>query len=408
MRRTVACLRIDLDNRAGLANDARVSRLLARLALLLAFFSSACGSGDPAPPPAAPSPPPAALDVVPPPAPAPPAPAGYEVHEWGLLSVDALPGAPAGPVTLAAVPWRSANPLGTGGGGGSGPAPHFPMGAGLGKPVLYVHLADGTDEVTFTARVTLPGAGTIAEHWPLRTLDAPGTVTWSGVRAHRGVCGPRRYPALNDPPCNGRDGCEAAELATYETADGACLSAQGDFDHLFYRGELPTLEAPLVVQRGSLGAIVARNPTSELIGPFVVRVTVRGARLSVLVSDAVGEGGEVSIPSPTAAPIPTSAVRGAPARAAGIQALEAGMRGIGLTQPEIDAFGRAWWDEIFSTSAPQERRGRLGDHGTARVYVVRDELIYWVPQGLADRAATLHFEPPPRAIRRALLVRQAL
>jgi len=342
------------------------------------------------------------------PAPAPPAlvQAGYEVHEWGLLSVDALPGAPAGPVTLAAVPWRSANLLGTGGGSGSGPAPF--EGFGLGKPVLYVHLADGTDEVTFTARVTLPGAGTIAEHWPLRTLDAPGTVTWSGVRAHRGACGPRAYPALTDPPCAGLDGCEAAELATYETADGACLTAQGDFDHLFYRGELPTLDAPLVVTRGPLGAIIARNPTSELIGPFVVRVSVRNGRLSVLVSDAVGEGGEVSIPSPTAAPIPPSAVRGAPARAAGIQALEAGLRGIGLTQPEIDAFGRAWWDQIFSTTAPPHGAGRSGYVGAARPYVVRDELIYWVPQSLADRAAVLHFEPQPRAVRRALLVRQAL
>ena len=344
---------------------------------------------------------------MPTPAPPPPPPAGYEVHEWGLLSVDALPGAPAGPVTLAAVPWRPASPFGTIRGGGvfgSGTG----HGVGLGKPVLYVHLDDGTDEVTFTARVTLPSAGILAEHWPLRTLDAPGTVTWSGVRANRGACGPRAYPALTDPPCAGREGCEAAELATYETADGACLTTQGDFDHLFYRGELPTYAPPLELSRGAAGAIIARNPTSEMIGPFVVRVTVRSGRLSVLVSDAVGEGGEVSIPSPTAAPIPASALRGAPARAAGIQALEAGLRGIGLTQPEIDAFGRAWWDEIFSTTAPQHGAGRSGYVGAARPYVVRDELIYWVPQGLADRAAVLHFEPRPRAVRRALLVRQAL
>lgn len=384
-----------------------LSALSMLVALLALLALPACDSCSRAQPPVASSPPvpPSAPEPPPPPAPAPtPPPAPYEVHEWGLVGVDALPGAAAGPATVAAVPWASPPPL-----AGHGPGINlaFPMnGAGLGKPILYVHLADGTDEITFRARVTLPPQGTIAEHWPERTLDAPGTVTWSDVRAHRGECRPRTYPSLTDFPCNGREGCEAAELAKYETSDGACLTAAGrDYDHLFYRGELATFGAPLVLTRGANGAVVASNPTSELIGPFVVRVVVARGRLSVLVSDAVGEGGEVSIPSPAASPAPASATRGAAARAAGTQALVSGLRAAGLTEPEIEAFGRAWWDEIFrTTGAGAGRRGYLGTSPSPP----RDELLYWLPQGSADRAAVLSFEPTPRAVRRALLVRQAL
>jgi hypothetical protein len=261
------------------------------------------------------------------------------------------------------------------------------------KPVLYAHLDEGTAEITFRARVAMPAGGVLVEHWPERTLDAEGTVTWAGVRAHRGECRARRYPTLTESPCNGLEGCEASTLARYETSDGACLTAMDrDYDHLFYRGQLATFDAPLALARGADGAVVARNPTDELIGPFVVRLVVRSGRLSVLVSDAVGEGGEVSIPSPTATPAPQGATTGAAGRAAGIAALVAGLRAAGLTEPEIDAFGRAWWDEIFNTRRAPDR----------------DELLYWLPQGSASRAAVLTFDPPPRAVRRALLVWQAL
>lgn len=366
---------------------------LVSIVVALAACDSSAHPAPAAPPPAPPSVPAAPPDVpaAPPPLPPAPAPAAYEVHEWGLLSLDSPPGAPPGPAVLAAVPARPAAPT------PNVPFPRIPRintrEITVDKPVLYVHLDEGTDELTFQARVAMPAGGVLVEHWPERTLDAEGTVTWSGVRAHRGECRPRRYPTLTEFPCNGLEGCEAATLAQYETSDGACLTASNrDYDHLFYRGQLPTFEAPLALERAADGAVVARNPTGEMIGPFVVRVTVRAGRLSVLVSDAVGEGGEVTIPSPTAHPAPQSAMTGAAARAAGIEALVAGLRGVGLTEPEIDAFARAWWNEIFSTRrAPP-----------------RDELVYWLPQGLADRAAVLRFEPQPRSVRRALLVRQAL
>lgn len=412
----VSCARV-LDSGACLVDHARVLRhsiralvLLVLALVLLVLALAGCDSCVRARPPV-PAPPALQLEAprpspVPPPAPA-AVLAPYEVHEWGLVGVDARPGAPAGPATVAAVPWgRAPQP------GGHADARNVdfpPSGVGLGKPVLYVHLLDATQEVTFSARVTLPRMGTIAEHWPERTLDAPGVVTWSGVRAHRGECRPRAYPSSTEFPCLGRDGCEAEQLAKYETSDGACLTAAGrDYDDLFYRGELPTFEAPLVLARGTDGAVLARNPTDELIGPFVVRVVVRGGQLSVLVSDAVGEGGEVSIPSPTATPTPPSVTRGAAARGAGIRALVAGLRAAGLSEPESEAFGRAWWDELFATASRTEtgRRGYVAARPAPSV--PRDELLYWLPQGLADRASVLTFDPPPRAVRRALLVRQAL
>jgi len=321
----------------------------------------------------------------PPPDPAPPPP--YEVHEWGLVA-HALATDPAmgdnhaqllaGP-GLRVLTRRTVGVL---------------RGAAGGKPILYAHLGDGVSEATFDVTVT-PSSGEILEHWPPGELaEGGGSLRWMGVRAHRGECGARTYPARDSAPCLAvRDGyCEAAELAAYETPDSACLTFGGaDLNHLFYRASvpIPTLAA---VQRTAAGEVVV-TPSDTLPG-YVLRVRRDDRRDRTRVSIVRAAEANVAVSVTRAADQP--AVRG-------IDTLRAGLRELGMTEREGDAFMRAWTDHLFGFEGTA-RREVAGGGAPSELRPKTDALLYWLPVSAAAYVATLTFDPPPTAVKRAILV----
>ncbi|MCA9605435.1 MAG: hypothetical protein KC619_07560, partial [Myxococcales bacterium] len=214
---------------------------------ILLLSLQACGGGaSSAPPPSDPPP-----DEPPPPASSDEAAAApsYEVHEWGLIDVDA-----SGAVEVAAGPGR--------------PQPAI----SVRKPVLYVRLDDGLDTMRFAARVQIPG-GTIVEHWPAGQLSGD-VLEWPAVEA--GPCAPtaaRETPRdrVMQRACDTPDGyCEVFDLPGYVADGSACLDVGGvDATLLFYRGALAAVTLPYRVSRSGDAVVVeaARDlpaPVGEL------------------------------------------------------------------------------------------------------------------------------------------------
>lgn len=305
---------------------------------------------------------------------------GFEVHEWALL--DVLDG---GTTELA---------------GGPG---HPPPMTSVRKPVLYVHLPDGTDELAFAldARMT---SGSILEHWPASTVTG-GSVHWDAVarRAHCDTVVPSTRGRWATPA----DGVtELPDLPIYDATDAACLTVGTETAGLlFYRGTLGTPTLPLSVTRGA-DMNVTVTATSDTTGaPGEV------LRLSTALSGPWPIGHVVISRAPmptngTSVTLPVGTVAVDPA-GEGAQ-LAAAMLTLGMTQPEADAFVRAWQEALFGAGDPASRREARDDRGPTVPELPQDAVIYWLPTAAVDSIATLTITPAPSAVRRAFLVRVTL
>jgi hypothetical protein len=295
--------------------------------------------------------------------------ARFEVHEWGLIQVER-----DGATRLSA-----------------GPAPRRPAtvpptegaeedGAYLAdKPVLYVHVDPDTPPFPLRVRAQLR-AGRITEHWPPAELDAGG-VSWSVLVS---PCSAEvDWPTGAECDLRVDPVCERAELRAYGTSDAACLETSSGLARLlFYRGGMSSPRLPLSVEREGASLRVRGVP------PSVVLYT-RGRRGGI-VSWAEGE---------TLAPIPEGegALDGDGLNAALAEALRRG----GLTEPEVDAFLRAWSEELFDQSWALVRRDIL-------LHPPPPSLVYVLPESLVDELVPLEIEPAPRTLRRVFVVRVLL
>lgn len=359
-----------------------------RTALALSLGLALCGGCDEDEP-----------EVVAPPAPAPaiaPEPS-YSIHEWGFVGhhwadrEDDPPTFGAGPGT-----WEGggiADGFGIGGLGLSG------TGRGGGKPILYVHLPEGVDEMTFSVALSLGPGGRILEHLPPAPMSLVGarpTLRWDGVVARPGECRPSRpYPSAAAGCEETPDGyCEAAELASYETPDGACLRFDGeDWEHLFYRATIPG-ELPLRLDRDGDAIRVRHQGAAPLPGRLMrVRRDEGGASSRVTFHDAPAPGAEISLAQSPEQP-----------GAAGVSALRATLGELGLTGPETDAFLRAWQRDLFGGEPGVALAPQVGEP-PEDLRPKADALLYWLPPEAMDALVPLSFEPAPTEVRRAILVR---
>lgn len=375
-----------------------------RFGLVLALcVSTGCGeaapaatpalSPDPAPTPAAPSRPTPASAASPTPA--------YEVHEWGLVDVP-LGGVPA---EIAAGPGRAetiadstmpppAAPL-----PGLPPPvrpppvrpPHrppvvVPPPVSVRKPVVYVHLAEGTTQLRFDLEVHLPGGGSVLEHWP-QGAGTGDLLRWTGVTA-TDCTTPPAVPAFGRA-CDTADGyCERHDLDIYVATGVACLDVAGTrAPFLFYRGSSPLDSLPLRYGVASAGAIEVTYSGPVPAARRVLRFLRTPGGLRVAEAELPAAGGTFTIPEPVIVAD----------RAALEAAARADLAALGLTSAEADAFVRAWAGELFDTPAARDAPVVLDAY-----------LLYWAPRDAIERMAELVFTPPPTAVHRAIMARVEL
>lgn len=309
----------------------------------------------------------------------------YELHEWGLLDVAPdghfeLAAGPGDPQPATPTPTPPATPTPT-------PTPSIPTPppvvqqpvrpptGGRRKPVVYVH-ADAPVEFQLEVRTS----GPVAEHWPPTTVEDQ-MIRWQ-VAAQPGACTSGSYPSADSPQCaNAPDGyCELADLPGYETADGACLTVDGQtWDHLFYRsgGTAPTL--PLRVS-SSDGEVSIENVAIASPQGGVYRFTRTGSETLVQRVDMPAVGETATMAQGTTSP----GVR---------EELSRLLRSGGLTDDEARAFEQAWFDELFDNGS------------TGGAPVVGDAIIYILPMAHLDPVSQLVAEPAPTQIKRMFWVR---
>jgi hypothetical protein len=309
-----------------------------------------------------------------------PAAVVYELHEWGLL--DVAPGyfelaagpidpQPATPVAEPAAP-TSIPSIAT-----PTQVPNRP--AGSRKPVIYVH-ADGPVEF----QLEVMTSGPVAEHWPPTSVENQ-TIRWQ-VAAQPGACASGSYPSADSPQCaNAPDGyCELADLPEYETADGACLTVNGQtWDHLFYRsgGSAPTLPIR-VTSAGSLEVLIENVSLASPQGGVY--------RFSRSATETLVQ--RIDMPA-----VGTSATMAYGGSSPGVRAELSGLlRSGGLSDDEAHAFEQAWFDELFDNG------------GTGGAPVVSDAIIYILPAAHLDPVSRLVAVPAPTQMRRMFWVRVAV
>ncbi len=403
------------------------------LASALAFGALGCSGGPDTPAPA--------------PVPAPPEPTTgpYEVHEWGLIA------ASSGADTLRALSApRSVGNVFSGlqGGGGGGGLHEL---GGIGKPVLYFHLDDGTDALDLAVGVRATG-GQVVEHFPAGVLSEENAVLrWPSVRVTRGACR-GTYPMLADPACQTSDGlCEAAEVASYESATADCVQVgEQRGGVLLYRTGPSTAGLPLRVSVDEAGQVTVTRATAAPEGDappsagWVMRITRGDTRLLTRVQIVpLGADGSASVP-------PAETV--APGADAGRAHLRDALTAAGLDDAERDAFLTAWDEALFGEDplgrgaggldgtlgvgpggsaippggagyAPPHLRppprgvgsgeaglvGTIGGGGGLGFHhalgSVADALVFLVPRADVDALLPLDLDPPPRLVRRVFLAR---
>jgi hypothetical protein len=329
--------------------------------------------------------------------------ADYEVHEWGLLRAE------AGDVLRAGV---IAPPM-------------TAMALSVDKPVLYFHSPSALTLASVT--VQMPDGGRIAEAWPLVPFGE--TARWENVALSvSGACTPSPLPSATQAPCaqlGPQDQCESASLNVVRTSDAACVTVGAATEQfLFYRAQSSRFTPPLVFERTHVyEQVEVRNEGDAPIPGLLVRLWSDGFRTRALAvappaphaSVVVGNDFEAaatvaadedsrSADHPVQADdvtLPPSTV--GPAR----RAIAETMLGLGLTQPEADAFLSAWSSALFTEggSVPMDvltdRRGLDGMDGDL---APRESFLYFLPEVRTDEIAELSFDPPPRAVHRAMAV----
>ncbi len=356
--------------------------MLSRPSFAIGFFLwlASCSCGAPS------TPVPSAL-------PAPPTPVTptFEVHEWGLVR-----GTLSDHLMI------------------SGPHAPEPV-VVMTKPVLYFHrdaARDGEEALVVDVDVEIHD-GRVVERWP-GPASTGASVSWHGVVVEEGSCHGSRYPTLAEEPCSLlSDGCEAATLASVETADSDCLRwppPPGDegptevWNHLFYRGERMTAPSlPLRLEPQPDGTLrVTATGTDPVLGRFV---RVRRSNGMTGVSDAA----EIASPPAPGQSLTIAAPTGTLASAA--EALAESLRASGLTEEEVSAFRRSWDEALFGPTAIATRApGATATITTTPVVtvapqpVVTNSVIYVLPLTSADALATLRISPAPTALRRAIVI----
>lgn len=271
------------------------------------------------------------------------------------------------------------------------------IGRAGGKPILYVHLPDGTESAQFTASLVLGQGGEFVEHWPEGEIQ--GTRLMWNVSARPGTCSAQgRYATRDHQRCNGiRDGyCEAAELGAYETTDGACLTVAGaDWNHLFYRAQAPG-PVPLRFEPTEAGNRIHNN-ASDPIPSKLIRIRRHDSRAEtrVHIFDAPAPGESLVLPDETETAASFASTQ-----------LRAALAGLGMTDDEASAFMVAWESELL---------GKTGDEPDAAPFQFgvppsalrskSDSLIYFMPESSVNRLLRLEVTPAPQEVRRAILVR---
>lgn len=345
--------------------------------------------------------------------------ADYEVHEWGLLraqrdgSADVLrvgAVAPARPVEVMAVD----------------------------KPVLYFHSSEPRTLRLVSASVD---GGTILETWPfveLQSRQDGAEIAWRDVSLGSPAnCVPSALPGASSLPCSllGSGAfCESAGLATVRTAESACVTTGGTTDRfLFYRAQSHTFTPPLRVARTEVFEDVrVTNDGDDGIPGVIVRIWSDGSRTRTLIAEppaphqsvvigrafddvaATDEDGDRPVAVDRLSmdeSLPAPSVTGP-----GRDGIRRTMREIGLTDAEVDAFFAAWDTTLFGGTnadagpvtdmpvAVDDSRSMDVDGELAP----RDSLLYFLPEPSTDRVATLSFDPPPRAVHRALAIWTAI
>jgi len=315
--------------------------------------------------------------------------AAFDVHEWGVIDV-----APSGAVELAAGPGTQQNT-------GARPAPPNEEPRPMRKPVVYFHLDPGAAALDVDVRAHIP-RGSMLEVWPEGELAADA-IRWPHVRVSPcGVPMPSiaaQLPRLRADRSATRDGySEVFELPEYETSDAACLTSGTTTGRLlFYRGAVPSTPLPIEVSRSAQGARVMR---ASARGEGTVIFTAAGGRGITLPWPAVGA--DVGLPEAFSESFEGEQLA---------RTLEREITERGLTGPEAAAFMRAWSRAFFGVDSPasgatrdQQEAGRESTRRGPRVGPPA-ALIYVMPEATVAGVAELTITPPPRSVRRVMVVR---
>lgn len=299
--------------------------------------------------------------------------AAYAVHEWGLLrgvAGDVLEAGAVGPSSTPAL-------------------------MNVDKPILYFHAASPVDlrEVVVDAR-----DGELREHWPLVADATRSRVRWRNRRLEGrvglGYCDRARFPTREQLPCSSLprgEVCESAELAPLR----ATTTCVGNAPFLFYRSRTRSFSPPLHAIR-EVDQIRVTHRGDEPIPGRVIRISRHGDYVYAFGVSPPAPGATITIGAEPLANSRDRAVDGlvdpSPAHA-GREALQATLDTLGLTPSERAAFLRAWDDALFGYV-----------HTVGGRPPPRHSILYFLPPGACDQVASLHFDPPPMELRRALAV----
>jgi len=313
----------------------------------------------------------------------------YEVHEWGVIDVQE-----DGRAEIAA-------------GAGRPPPPRpdvrpdeRPM--PVRKPVLYFHLDPGAGPLAISASARLV-AGEVYETYPADSRPSPDVAAWA-VTLTDGPCRTfpdgdpsTRYARRPPPACRTPDGiCETRELPRYDASTASCVEVGGvSAGMLFYRGT-SAADLPLTVVRNADGTVNVTNGWMTGTTGVVLRVSTNLSGPWPVGRVVISR---VAIPSPTATatiPVATLEVDRAATRAE----LDGVLTTLGLDDAERGAFLDEWMTPFFGPEPGASGRASAGSPP-----VPQDAVIYFLPEADVSHVAALEFEPAPRRVRRAFMVR---
>jgi hypothetical protein len=352
-----------------------------RVLILVVPFVLGCSCGGPAEPsPRAPS------ATSPEPASGAPS-SGYSVHEWGLIRAAASDSLTVGAIGPEALPEDLMV---------------------VEKPVLYFHLSGGTPFPVATASVTAID-GEIREHWPFTGSPAspmPTTVAWGPLTIETERCGVTVPNDRSAMPCAALprgEACESLELARAVSDDASCVRiGETASPFLFYRSSSRGLTVPLRAVHLDFGDLNVTNTGSVAIPGRMIRFHRVPGLTRMVVFDPPAPGETIVVGHQW---VDASEAR---------SALSASLTGLGLTPGEAAAFA-ASWDQAFFGPPPSEEDVVEETPATERGVAPSEEspapedsVLYFLPPEMADRVATLTFDPPPTEVRRAMAVWTAL